>query len=191
MDRYVDVKRNVFDTFFFCDHDRWTTLRRLTTARILYRHSISLGVLSPKVNWKCFVKVYIITNPTRFHSNPSHEAFGKDDKSVGALTWQWQKDLFQSNLSCCCKKVFDTLGRQWAHNNVQNGPRLLIYGFVNSWKQICLISTHTASFFNTVVNCCIGGCHFGKHSKLFGTNIYWQCTVFKSLPGINSRTIDS
>ena len=37
------------------------------------------------------------------------------------------------------------------------------------------------------MNCCIGGCHFGNHSKVFGTKIYWhKCTVFKSLPGINS-----
>ena len=77
--RYGDFKLNVL--WFFCDHVRWTTLRRLISARILYQHSIGLGVLLPKVNRnKVFVKVYIITNPARFHSNPSHEALGKDDK---------------------------------------------------------------------------------------------------------------
>ena len=72
---------------FFGDHDRWTTLRRMISGRILYQHSIGLGVrFCPKVNWKCFVKIYIITYPARFHSNPSHEAFGKDDKTAPAPT---------------------------------------------------------------------------------------------------------
>lgn len=149
MDRYGDVQRNVF-VIFFCDHDTWTTLRCMISVRILYQHPIGLGVLSPKVNWNFFVKVYIITYLARFHSNPSHEAFGEDDKSAAALTWQWQKDLFQSNLSCCWIKVFDTFGRQWPHNNVQNGPRLLIYVFVYSWKRnfsFFLISTQTHCLF--------------------------------------------
>ena len=29
-------------------------------------------------------------------------------------------------------KLFDTRGRQWAQNNVENGPRLLFYVILNS-----------------------------------------------------------
>ena len=43
--------------------------RRLISARILYQHLTGLGVLSPKLNCKFFVKIYIITYPARFHSN--------------------------------------------------------------------------------------------------------------------------
>ena len=64
VDRFCDVIRNV--SWFFCDHVEWTTLQRLISARILYQHSIGLGVLSPKVNWKCFVKIYIMTYPARY-----------------------------------------------------------------------------------------------------------------------------
>ena len=101
-DRWTDMAMSN-ETFcdFFCDHDSWTTLRRMISARILYQHSIGLGVLSPKVNWKCFVKMYIITNPARFHSNPVMKPLAKMIKLLRrALTWQWQKHLFQSNLSC-------------------------------------------------------------------------------------------
>ena len=31
--------------------------------------------------------MYIITNPARFHSSPSHEAFGKDDQNAQARTY--------------------------------------------------------------------------------------------------------
>ena len=31
--------------------------------------------------------MYIITNPARFHSNPSHEAFGKDDQTAQERTY--------------------------------------------------------------------------------------------------------
>ena len=137
---------------FFCDHDRWTTLRRIISARILYQHSIGLGALSPKVNWKCFVKMYIITNPARFHSNPSHEAFGKDDQNAQARTYL---AMTKTSVPMKSELLIDKHGRQWAHNNVQNGPRLLIYFFVNSWKRnfsffLKFQHKHTASFLNAV-----------------------------------------
>ena len=67
-------------------------------------------------------------------------------------------------------KVFDTRGRQWAQNNVENGPRLLIYVILNSWKRnfslFLFQPRHTASFLNTVIyEPCIGLCHFVNHSK--------------------------
>ena len=76
--------------------------------------------------------MYIITNPARFHSNPSHEAFGKDDQTAQERTYL---AMTKRSVPIKSELLIDKLGRQWAHNNVQNGPRLLIYFFVNSWKR--------------------------------------------------------
>ena len=148
-DRWTDMAMSN-ETFcdFFCDHDRWTTLRRMISARILYQHSIGLGVLSPKVNWKCFVKMYIITNPARFHSNPVMKPLAKIIKLAQARTYL---AMTKTSVPIKSELLIDKLGRQWAHNNVQNGPRLLIYFFVNSWKRnfsfFFLISTQTHYLF--------------------------------------------
>lgn len=52
--------------------------------------------------------MYIITNLARFHSNPSHEAFGKDDKTAPARTYQAMTKTFVPIKS---ELLIDKLGR--------------------------------------------------------------------------------
>ena len=87
-DMWIDIAMSN-ETFcdFFSDHARWTTLRRLISARILYQHLTGLGVLSPKLNCKFFVKIYITTYPARFHS--SHAVMKPKTKMIKVML---QKD---------------------------------------------------------------------------------------------------
>ena len=53
--------------------------------------------------------MYIITNPARFHSNPSNEAFGKDDKTSQARTYL---AMTKTSLPIKSELLIDKLGSQ-------------------------------------------------------------------------------
>ena len=53
--------------------------------------------------------MYIITYPARFQSNPSHEAFGKDDKTAQARTYL---AMTKTSVPIESELLIDKLGHQ-------------------------------------------------------------------------------